>query len=112
MALGIFAMAVVGAMTALNAVLGSAREVRSSDAVRTQMENRLALLEGAELKEMERTVNGDGMGVVFKESLRREKVTATDGQILEGFWRASVIAQWGAGATKNEEKAEFLRYGP
>lgn len=112
MALGIFAMAVVGAMTALNAVLGAAREVRQSDAVRTQMENRVAVLEGEELKEMERTVKGGVMGIVFKESLRRENVTGKDGQILSGFWRATVIAQWGVGSAKGEEKAEFLRYGP
>ena len=112
MALGIFAMAVVGAMTALNAVLGAAREVRLNDAVRTEMENRLALLQGEELREVERTVSGAGSGIVFKESLRRENVTGKDGKILTGLWRATVIAEWESYGVTEEEKAEFLRYNP
>jgi prepilin-type N-terminal cleavage/methylation domain-containing protein len=112
MALGIFAMAVVGAMTALNSVLGAAREARLSAAVRTQMENRLAVLQGEELKEWERTVSGDTLGIVFKESLRREKVIGKEGKTLNGFWRATVIAQWELDGEKGEETAEFLRYRP
>jgi hypothetical protein len=112
MALGIFAMAVVGAMVALNAVLTAAREVRLSDAARSQMENRVAVLEGEELKDMERTVKADAMGIVFKESLHREKVTGNDGKVRDGFWKATIVEQWNLGGVKGEEKAEFLRYGP
>lgn len=112
MALGIFAMAVVGSMVALNSVLSAAREVRLRDDIRSQLENRMAVLEGEELKEVERTVVGDRIGIRFNESIHKEKVTGKDGKILDGFWRATIVAEWESEGSKQEERVDFLRYGP
>lgn len=112
MALGVFGIAVIGMMGALNGALQSAREVRLSQFVRTEMDNRLAQLESEKPKELERTFEVATPKITFIESIRREEITGSEQTRLGGFWRVEVLARWETDGVASEEKASFLVYSP
>lgn len=111
-ALGVFVIAVVGMMMALDAVLTAAREARFHDIVRHRLENHLALLEGGVLKETERKVDLASPPMTITESVHREEVLGEQRSILQGFWRVKVIAEWESQGVKQKEEASILRFGP
>jgi len=110
--MGIFGMSVVGLMMALNGVLSVAKEARLSREARLQMENRIALLEGGEIKELERVVEIESPRMTFVETVRRQSVKREDREVLEGFWEVRIVAKWGTGDDETEEVVSFLRYAP
>ena len=112
MALGVFGIAVIGMMMALNGALNAAREARIGQFVRTEMDNRLAQLEAERPQELERTVEAGSPKIAFVESIRRETVQGGNRTSLDGFWRIQVLARWQASGEKREEEASFLVYAP
>lgn len=111
-ALAVFAMAVIGLMVALNSALSAARQIRTEARIRALLESRLATLEGGLIFETERVTESTNPRVKFTESLRREKVVGTGRDVLEGFWRARVVAEWEADGEQRRQEATFLRYSP
>lgn len=112
MAMGIFGMAVVGMMVALNAALSAAAEARREQAVRAEIENRIAVLERRPLGVHERSEKLPSPPMEITESVRPEPITASDRARLEGFWRVRVVAKWREGGAERAMEASFLRYGP
>lgn len=112
MAMGIFALVVIGAMAALNATLTAAREARIEQHARIQLENRLAVLEDGPLEEIERVVETKDPDMSFHETVKREDVVAPDYTVYSGFWRVRVVAKWKADNEERTEEATFLRFGP
>ena len=112
MALGVFGIAVVGMMVALNGALQSAREVRIGQVVRMEINNRLAQLEAEKPQELERRVELDSPKITFIETIRREEVKGSKREVLGGFWRLEVLAKWKAGQENREELASYLVYAP
>ncbi len=110
MALGVFGIAVMGMMLALNGALQSAREVRISQVVRMEMDNRLAQLEAETPKELERRVELKSPKITFLESIRREEVKGSKQEVLNGFWKLQVQAKWEMGGETHEESASYLVY--
>lgn len=110
-ALGIFALAVMGLMMALDSALSAAREIRISSLVRSQIANKLALLEGGPIKRLERVSNTASPPVKYTESVQPEQVIGRTKEILNGFWKVRVMAEWEEGGQPQKEEASFLRYG-
>lgn len=111
LALGIFGIAVVGMMAALNGTLDSAREARREQLVRQAIENRLAELEGGDIREGERVTGEKSPAITITESVRREPVHSGR-ERLEGFWRIRVTAAWQDRGEWRSEEASVLRYRP
>lgn len=111
MAMGIFALVVIGAMAALNAALTAAREARIEQHARIQIENRLALLEGGPIQEIERVVETETPKMIFTETVKRENVVGQNSTVLNGFWRVRVVAKWKADNEERSMEASFLRFG-
>jgi type II secretion system protein J len=112
MALGVFAIAVVGMMVALNAVLESAQDARLQQIVRQRLENHLAFLEAGPIKEVNRKVDLDSPKMTITETVRREQVHNANRTVLEGFWRVEVVAEWEIGGVKQKDQASILRFAP
>lgn len=111
-ALGIFGMVVIGMMMALDSTLAAAKEARQEQAVRTQIANRMALLEGEELKELERRIQIESPKMTFIETVQKEAAQGRDREVLDGFWRVTILAKWQVGGQAVQEQASFLRYQP
>lgn len=112
MAMGVFGIAVIGMMLALNGALDAARAARLDQFVRTEMDSRLAQLEALAPRELTRTVELDSPRITMVESVHREEVKKSDSTVLSGFWRVSVQARWHLGVENREETASFLVYAP
>jgi len=112
MALGVFAIAVVGMMVALNAILVSAQDARLQQIVRQRLENHLAFLEAGPVKEVNRKVDLDSPKMTITETVRREQVLNANRTVMEGFWRVEVVAEWEIEGVKQKDQASILRFAP
>lgn len=112
LALGIFGLAVVGMMEALNSALEAARDARLEQIARTQLENRLAILQGEPLRATERRVDQSEPRMTFTESIQPERIITPDRRTLDGLWRIKAAVQWKVGGEERREESSFLRYGP
>lgn len=112
LALGIFGLAVMGMLGALNSGLSSAREARLGQFVRTQLESRLAILEGEPLRSTQRQVEQASPKITFTESIQKEPITTANHETLDGFWRLKVVANWSTSDGERKEEISFLRYLP
>lgn len=112
MALGVFAIAVVGMMVALNAILVSAQDARLQQIVRQRLENHLAFLEAGPVKEVNRKVDLDSPKMTITETVRREQVLNANRTVMEGFWRVEVVAEWEIDGVKQKDQASILRFAP
>ncbi len=110
MAMGIFGMAVVGMMVALNSALSAAAEARREQTVRAEMENRMAVLETRPLAVYDHSESVPSPPMEITESVRPERITASDRAVLEGFWRVTIVAKWREGGAERLMEASFLRY--
>lgn len=109
-ALTIFSFAVIGCLVAYNSTLSAAREVRFEAEVRRILEDRIAHLEGMELKEYEDQIESDLPGLKIRETIRPEEIVDSERTILSGFWKVEIIATWERDGTPQEIKTSFLRY--
>lgn len=109
-ALGIFSVAGIGLIAALDAALSSASEVRMQARVRSEIETRLALLEGGRIAQAQKVQTTTNPAITFTETVLPEKVAGQSNIALEGFWRVRVVAEWEARGQKFREEASILRY--
>lgn len=110
MALGIFALAVVGLLAALDTALDSAREIRNESRIRAELNSRLAMLETEPPQELSRVVESTNSNVKFTESMTPEVVIGSEKQQLAGFWRVRIVAEWPYKNQTQKQEASFLRY--
>ncbi len=109
-ALGIFAMGVLGLMLALQATVRGATSVQRENEIRTQLESRLARLSVGPLQEF---AEGDELeGTSYAEEVIREEVTNSEAEVLNGFWRVRVVAIWQQDGTEQEWAVSHLVYQP
>lgn len=112
LALGIFAIAVLGMVGALNGVLNAAREARIEQRVRTEVENRLAAWEDGKLEVTDRVTRQTSPPLTLTESIRREAVVNDRREVLDGFWRIKVVATWTTDGEARSEESSIVRYQP
>ncbi len=112
LALGIFAISVLGMVGALNGVLDAAKEARTEQRVRTELENRLAAWEDGRIEAMERVTRQGVPPITFIESVQPEPVVSGNREPLNGFWRVKVTATWAAEGEERSEEASIVRYQP
>ena len=110
-ALTIFSFAVIGCLVAYNSTLSAAREVRFEAEVRRILEDRIAHLEGMELKEYEDQIESDLPGLKVRETIRPEEIVDSERTILSGFWKVEITASWERDGVPQEIQTSFLRYG-
>jgi prepilin-type N-terminal cleavage/methylation domain-containing protein len=110
-ALTIFSFAVIGCLVAYNSTLSAAREVRYDAEVRRILEDRVAELEGMELQEYEKEIDSGLPGLKIRESIRPEEIIDAERNVLSGFWKVEVTAQWERDGVPQEIQSSFLRYG-
>ncbi len=109
-AVGVFAMAGLGLMIALEATVRGAGTVQRENEIRAQIESRLARLSVGPLEEMADESELDG--TVYDEVVAREEVTDADLTALQGYWRVGVTARWRASGQEQEWAVSHLVYQP
>ncbi len=92
MAVGIFALAAMGLMLALEATLDGARATQREADVRAGLANRLARLAVGPPR-AGRSEDKEN-GITYTAEMDREEVTNSQRTILRGFWRLRVTADW------------------
>ncbi len=109
-ALGIFAMGVLGLMLALQATVQGASSVQRENEIRGQLESRLARLSVGPLQEF---AEGDEFeGTAYAEEVTQEEVTDAEATVLTGFWRVRVEATWLQAGAEQKWAVSHLVYQP
>lgn len=108
MAVGIFAVAVMGLMLALEATLDGARATQREAEVRDGLANRLARATVGPLRDVSEE-DREG-GVIYRTRIDREEVTNAERTLLRGFWRVRVTAEWTAAGEPQTWTASHLVY--
>jgi len=92
LALGVFALAALGLMLALQSAIDAAATLQREGRIRSEIESRLARLSVGELHAFHAETNSQG--VTFVEEVKPEKVLDEQRNILPGFWQVRVQASW------------------
>ncbi len=109
-ALGVFAIAVIGLAVALDSAVQAAFEARGRAFARMQLESRLSACLADPPLQGKRVIEArDNHGVRVTETLEPYEVKTTNGDIVPGLWKLKILADWGA---KKTETADILLYRP
>lgn len=92
-ALGVFAMAVVGLITALNTAMEAALEVRQRAMIRQELESRIALCQAIPLDKEKLVIEAkNNRGIRIVESIVPHPVTNKDGVELQTIKKLTITA--------------------
>ena len=91
-AVAVFAFAVLGLLFALNVTTDAARETLRQQALRAELQNRLARLSVPPYNEGRQT-EATG-GIRYTSEVAREPIKAADLTLMDGYWRIRVLAEW------------------
>ena len=92
-ALGVFAIAVVGLITALNTAMEAALEVRQRAMIRQELESRIALCQGIPLDKEKLVIEAKkNRGIRIEETLVPHPVTNKDGVELQNIKKLTITA--------------------
>jgi len=109
-ALGVFAIAVIGLAVALDSAVQAAFEARGRAFARMQLESRLSACLADPPLQGKRVIEArDNHGVRVTETLEPYEVKTTNGDLVPGLWKLKILADWGA---KKTETADILLYRP
>lgn len=108
MAVGIFALAAMGLMLALESTLDGARATQREAEVRSGLANRLARLAVGPPR-AGRSEDKEN-GIAYRSEMDREEVTNSQRTILRGFWRLRVTAEWSTSDGPQKWTASHLIY--
>lgn len=91
-AVAVFAFAVLGLLFALNVTTDAARETLRQQALRAELQNRLARLSVPPYNEGRQTEEAGG--IRYTSEVAREPIKAADLTLMDGYWRIRVLAEW------------------
>ena len=91
-AVAVFAFAVLGLLFALNVTTDAARETLRQQALRAELQNRLARLSVPPYNEGRQTEELGG--IRYTSEISREQIKAPDLTLMDGYWRIRVLAEW------------------
>ncbi|MBN8709789.1 MAG: prepilin-type N-terminal cleavage/methylation domain-containing protein [Verrucomicrobia bacterium] len=91
-AVAVFAFAVLGLLFALNVTTDAARETLRQQALRAELQNRLARLSVPPYNEGRQTEETGG--IRYTSEVAREPIKAADLTLMDGYWRIRVLAEW------------------
>ncbi|WP_169809647.1 type IV pilus modification PilV family protein [Terrimicrobium sacchariphilum] len=91
-ATAVFAFAVLGLLFALNVTTDAARETLRQQAIRTELQNRLARLSAPPFIAGRQTEDRDG--ITYTSEITSEQIKAADLTLMGGYWRIRVTAAW------------------
>ncbi len=109
-AVGVFAMAGLGLLIALEATVRGAGAVQRENEIRAQIESRLARLSVGPLQE--NATESELDGTLYREAVEREEVTDAALTRLEGFWKVGVTATWREAGVEQSWAVSHLVYQP
>ncbi len=109
-AMGIFCVAVLGLLYALNVTVDASRQTQRQKMIRAQLESRLARLSLPPLKEF--TAEAEENGIRYAEEIRREPQKNRTLGVLDGYWRVRVLAQWQEGGQPQQWDVSHLIWKP
>ncbi len=91
-AVAVFAFAVLGLLFALNVTTDAARETLRQQALRAELQNRLARLSVPPYNEGRQTEESGG--IRYTSEITREQIKDSELTLMEGYWRIRVLAEW------------------
>ncbi len=109
-AVGVFAMAGLGLMIALEATIRGAGAVQRENEIRAQLESRLARLSVGPLQEAGEETELEG--TLYQAVVEREEVTNAELTTLEGYWKVAVTAAWREAGQEQVWTVSHLVYQP
>jgi Tfp pilus assembly protein PilV len=109
-AVGVFAMAGLGLMIALEATVRGAGAVQRENEIRAQLESRLARLSVGPLQEV--ATESELEGTLYEEVVAPEEVTDAELTALEGYWKVGVTARWREAGEEQVWAVSHLAYQP
>ncbi|MDD5261481.1 MAG: hypothetical protein PHD76_06485 [Methylacidiphilales bacterium] len=112
LAAGIFAMAGVGLVVALNDMAHSFTRARKVTAVRIELESRLSGIRIRPLAPGKSKDDPDPNGVVYEQEIAPLELSNDDKIALANLYRVTLKAHWKEGTVDQEEEAEIYVYQP
>jgi Tfp pilus assembly protein PilV len=112
LAAGIFAMAGIALAIALNDLAKVYHQSRKVEAIRIELESRLAEARVSRIYMTKEKSDPDTQGVVYEKEVRQLQLANDDKIVLTNLFAVSVTAKWKDGAEQQEEKAEIYLYQP
>ncbi len=91
-AVAVFAFAVLGLLFALNVTTDAARETLRQQALRAELQSRLARLSVPPYNEGRQTEEAGG--IQYTLEVAPEQIKAPDNTLMSGYWRIRVLAEW------------------
>ena len=111
-AAGVFAMAGIGLVVALNDLSHTFIRARRVTAVRVQLESKIAELRVRPLVVTKEKAAPDTEGVVYEKEVELLELQNDDKILLENLYRITIKAYWKEGVEDQEEEAEIYVYQP
>ena len=109
-AMGIFALAVLGLLHALNVTVDTARDIARQKEIRRNVESRIACLSGVTLNPFSATT--EDSGVRYTEEVRPEPIKSQNLTVIPGYWIVKVQADWRDGADERSWSVSHLIWNP
>jgi len=109
-ALGVFAISVLGLAMALDSSVQAALEARERAFARMQLDSRLSACLADPPVSGRRVIEArDNQGVRIEETLIPYEVKTTNNLVVTGLWKLKILADWG---DQKKETAEIVLYKP
>jgi type II secretory pathway component PulJ len=112
LAAGIFALAGIALAMALNDLSKVYHQSRKVEAIRVELESRLAEARVMRVFETREKSDEDVSGVVYEKEVKQLQISNDDKIVLTGLYEISITAKWKEDIGPQEEKAEIYVYQP
>ncbi|MEI6350153.1 MAG: type II secretion system protein [Verrucomicrobiota bacterium] len=110
LAVMIFAIAVVGLLTALSTTIGSAAAFNREAQVRMALQTRLAEARVIDFAEGATTSDPDEMGVIYTTEITPLELQNGEGRPLDHLYSLRITANWTQGGEEEAQTAEVYVY--
>ena len=112
LAVGIFALAGVALVTALNRLAETYTEARRIGHIRLELASRLDEARVLPISVSRKKTEPDAQGVTYEKEEAILPIQNDDKTPVPGLWRITVTARWLTGVTDQQEQAEIYVYQP
>jgi hypothetical protein len=112
LAVGIFTLAGMSLVLALNNVADVFVQARTTSEIRSNLETRLSQMRIAPVAPGREKSEPDSQGVVYEQEVALLELVNDDKVILSNLYRMTVTAYWREGKDEMSEKAEVYVYQP